>query len=452
MSEDSIHSDEDKEIYVLGLDFGTAFTKCIARSLRNESTSWPVEFMLNGRPRYFIDSVLRVRGSIKKTPFETSMDDDKTIHFLKMRLLGKTSTSADFWSDGSTRDEAIADAAYFLSHVIAHARDYMSMLSRKIGKIFDGSSDSELYVNMCMPVAVQDEPTQEIFLKVLHVAYTVNQRRSESQPLPTYVEVLSCLGDPANFVDAGSFCSCYPETSANLQSFLKSPARQDGYYALVDVGGGTVDVTLLEYNSRKNTPLWYYHSEVICEGSSQMEMRLKSIFPRFPMHKLRHFKEGKSLPDNVAAEDLRASLDKVIKEIYDRVGRAMGCCIEESFKRFGYSDIRRQKDQIREMRFFFCGNGMCPNPYEHAVRFFHRAWDWNPDPDSVPFQAPRDLQINPVIDGDGGPVFQRFTVAYGLSFMQENLSDCIYPKQIPLRPRNSREPDGYNPAADYEEN
>jgi hypothetical protein len=170
------------------------------------------------------------------------------------------------------------------------------------------------------------------------------------------------------------------------------------------------------------------------------------------MHKLRHFKEGKSLPDNVAAEDLRASLDKVIEEIHDRVGCAMGRCIEESFKRFGYYDIRRQKDQIRGMRFFFCGNGMCPNPYEHAVRFFHRAWDWNPEPESVPFQAPRDIQINPVIDGDGGPVFQRFTVAYGLSFMSENLSDCMYPKQIALRPRNIREPEGYNPAADYEEN
>lgn len=452
MSADSIHSDEDREIYVLGLDFGTAFTKCIARSLRNESTSWPVEFMINGRPRYFIDSVLRVRGSMKKSPFETSMDDEKTIHFLKMRLLGKTSASADLWSDGSTREEAIADAAYFLSHVIANARDYMSKLSKRIGKSFDGSSGGELYINMCMPVAVQDQPTQEIFLKVLHVAYAVNQGRCESQQLPTYDEILSCVGNPLSYADAASFCTCYPETSANLQSFLKSPARQDGYYALVDVGGGTVDVTLLEYNSRRKTPLWYYHSEVICEGSSQMEMRLKSIFPRFPMHKLRHFKEGKGLPDNVAAENLRLSLDKVIQEIHDRVGRAMGSCIEESFKRFGYADIRRQKDQIRGMRFFFCGNGMCSNPYEHAVRFFHRAWGWMPDPDSVPFQAPRDLQINPSIDGDGGSVFQRLTVAYGMSFMADNLSDCIYPKQIPLRTNNGRELSSYNPASDYEEN
>jgi hypothetical protein len=452
MSADSIHSDEDREIYVLGLDFGTAFTKCIARSLRNESTSWPVEFMINGRTRYFIDSVLRVRGSMKKSPFETSMDDEKTIHFLKMRLLGKTSASADLWSDGSTREEAIADAAYFLSHVIANARDYMSKLSKRIGKSFDGSSGGELYINMCMPVAVQDQPTQEIFLKVLHVAYAVNQGRCESQQLPTYDEILSCVGNPLSYADAASFCTCYPETSANLQSFLKSPARQDGYYALVDVGGGTVDVTLLEYNSRRKTPLWYYHSEVICEGSSQMEMRLKSIFPRFPMHKLRHFKEGKGLPDNVAAENLRLSLDKVIQEIHDRVGRAMGSCIEESFKRFGYADIRRQKDQIRGMRFFFCGNGMCSNPYEHAVRFFHRAWGWIPDPDSVPFQAPRDLQINPSIDGDGGSVFQRLTVAYGMSFMADNLSDCIYPKQIPLRPNNGRELSSYNPASDYEEN
>lgn len=452
MTANSQNSNEEREIYVLGLDFGTAFTKCVARSLRDESTSWPVKFVINGRERYFAESVLRVRGSMKKSPFEASMDDDNTIHFLKMRLLGKTSTSAELWSDGSTIVDAIADAAYFLSHVIARSRDYMSSLSQGIGKTFDGARGDELYVNMCIPVAVQDEPTRAVFLKVLHAAYAVNQRRTDGQLLPSYQDVVSCLGDQLRLDEVESFCTCYPETSANLQSFLKSPARQDGYYALVDVGGGTVDVTLLEYNSRRQPSLWYYHSEVICEGSSQMEIRLKKIFPRFPIHKLRHYKEGKGLPDGIAASDLIASLDAVIKGIHDRVGRAMGDCIIESFKRFTSADIQRQKKQIRDMRFFFCGNGMCPNPYGYGVRYFHRAWGWDPEPAAVPFQSPRDLQIDPNVDGEGGAVFQRLTVAYGLSFMPENLADCMYPKQIPLRPEGDHGLNGYNPAADYEEN
>jgi hypothetical protein len=145
--------------------------------------------------------------------------------------------------------------------------------------------------------------------------------------------------------------------------------------------------------------------------------------------------------------------DSVILEIHNRVGKAMGDCISNSFKKFGVSSIETCKRRIRDMKFFFCGNGMSKNPYELGTRFFHseKGWRWHPAPDSIPFQPPRDLNnkySNLFIDNR---IFKRLSVAYGMSFMSENLTNCMFPSDIKISTVQIEIQRGHNPAADYEE-
>jgi len=446
-----------KEIYVLGLDFGTAYTKCVLRNLSNEYESWPIEFVSNGRRTYFIDSLLHVRNGKRLSPLQSSVEnDDAIIRFLKMRLLSKLIKSANVWQDDDPVELCMVDAAFFLSHIIAKCRDHIEeeFYSDDVNLVPHKKYD--LYINMCLPVAAQDDIAKECFLKVLLAAYSSTRYRLAEDVLPKYDEVESHIEDTAKLDSYRAYCSCYPETSANLISFLKSPARNNGFYALVDVGGGTVDVTLLEYNSKKQKPLWYYHSEVIYEGSSQVEIRVKKLLPNKTVREIRNFKE--SYEGDVDADSKDIELDQIYKsvvlEIHNRVGKAMGDCIWNSFTKFGSPSIDLCKSRIRNMKFFFCGNGMSKYPYEAATRFFHgeRGWRWVPGPDSIPFQPPADLSNKHSRFLNINGVFKRLSVAYGLSFMLENLTECMFPKDIPISDIKIEPQRGHNPASDFEEN
>jgi len=446
-----------KGIFVLGLDFGTAYTKCVLRNLSNEGECWPIEFTSNGRKTYFIDSLLHIRDGKRLSPLQSSMEkDDSIIRFLKMRLLSKLINSANIWEDDDTIELCIVDAAFFLSHIIAKCRDHIE--NNFYPNVLDTDSHNmyDLYINMCLPVAAQNDKAKEVFLKVLLAAYSSTRLRSTDAVLPKYEEIENIIKDESKLNSYKEFCTCYPETSANLISFLKSPARQSGYYALVDVGGGTVDVTLLEYNSNnREKPLWYYHSEVIYEGSSQIEIRVKKKLPQKTVREIRMYKEGYENRNNLGNVDaqLGGVYESVILEIHNRVGKAMGDCISNSFKKFGASSIEMCKRRIREMKFFFCGNGMSKNPYELGTRFFHseKGWRWHPAPESIPFQPPSDLNNKySSIYIDNG-IFKRLSVAYGMSFMSENLTECMFPSDIPISAVKIEMQRGYNPAADYEE-
>jgi hypothetical protein len=56
--------------------------------------------------------------------------------------------------------------------------------------------------------------------------------------------------------------------------------------------------------------------------------------------------------------------------------------------------------------------------------------------------------INRVIDNR---IFKRLSVAYGMSFMSENLTNCMFPSDIKISTVQIEIQRGHNPAADYEE-
>ena len=111
------------------------------------------------------------------------------------------------------------------------------------------------------------------------------------------------------------------------------------------------------------------------------------------------------------------------------------------------------KRRIRNMKFFFCGNGMSKNPYELGTRFFHskNGWGWVPEPESIPFQPPGDLYNKYSSIFIDNRIFKRLSVAYGMSFMSENLTVCMFPGDIPISAIQIEMQRGHNPAADYEE-
>lgn len=84
-----------KRLIIIGLDFGTTYTKCVFRDDNEESR--PVSFHLNGKDTYFVDSFVNVQTEVSadntiKSPFQGSIQRDifrnqGTRRYLKVRLL-----------------------------------------------------------------------------------------------------------------------------------------------------------------------------------------------------------------------------------------------------------------------------------------------------------------------------------------------------------------------------
>ena len=118
-----------KRFIIIGLDFGTTYTKCVFRDDVN-GDSRPVSFHLNGKDTYFVDSFVNVQADgtadkAIKSPFQGSLQRDilrnqGTRRYLKVRLLRAAIESPQ---DYDLLSDAKLNAAFYLSHVLFHVLD-----------------------------------------------------------------------------------------------------------------------------------------------------------------------------------------------------------------------------------------------------------------------------------------------------------------------------------------
>lgn len=411
---------------IAGLDFGTTFTKCIVRNLVNEAECFPVQFELKGgRFEYFVPSILIRNQGRAGTPFDTEMRGEGYVHFLKMRLLGKIDKAAETWNPSASQEDARDDAAFFLSHVISGIYAFLV----KKWPDFGGNSDDVLRVNICIPVGDANRlDIENEFLATLCGAYACSSlAAAKSKILPSFAKVAAALRSPLEIKKAWDFCASYPETSSNLQAFFKSPARRSGFYVMVDVGGGTLDISIFRYNPTFSDEwkLTYLYAEVICSGSSQIDMRMKARMPQADITYLRALKESKKGFSGELRATALKHLEEVQREVFVEVGKAMGRTIENALGRISPNPALAAKD-LKSVRFFFVGKGFVKYPYEDGIRFFHQTW---PDaPAQVTLVPPSDIRWTAGLTASEH--FVRFTVAYGLSFLRENLETCKFPDQV----------------------
>ena len=438
-------------IVVAGLDFGTSYTKCIVRNLAFPGTSHVVPFSHNGRKEPWVPSVIyRHDDGSCLSSLQTSDRHLRQVPYIKMRLLGLMDERARDWRSSESRStedlvaEAEADAAFFLSHVL---RD-VSVHIRAVWADFGSNPRDQVLVNVCIPVQHAEKPEVEARFRVALVrAYLANDFANPVRDRPRRDEVAGIpIGTPA-FREAYERCNTYPETSANLQAFLKSPSRQNGLFIMADVGGGTVDVSIFDYNDQASpATLTYYHNEVICAGSSQHELRLSRLLAEsgheVPLRQLTAWKERRMRPDGLESADLDELMLIVRNELRIEIGGAVGLCIQRTMQAFGSSVITSKGRILSRGKFFFAGGGYLEDPYERGARFFEQQWSngaadlgqpINPPLPALRIPYPSGLEIPEVLEvakSERAAVFNRLTVAYGLSFAIESLDEQRFPSSI----------------------
>ncbi|GHF12515.1 hypothetical protein GCM10017044_03090 [Kordiimonas sediminis] len=221
--------DAKQQQIIIGLDFGTAFTKVV---ISNGSQHYAVKWHLDGQRNPFL-----LPGRFYEAPDGTcSLSDNggRPISDMKLRLL-----------DGSHGANTQEDTILFLALAFQGVR---SFVFNDLKEIFAGKKIN-WFINVGLPTdGFHDEQLSELYRNLIVKAWSLG-----------LVEVIS-RGKLATLVPKSAETSfsydaicVFPEFVAQITGYVRSPQRQPDLHLLIDVGAGTLDVT--SFNVTKNDNL-----------------------------------------------------------------------------------------------------------------------------------------------------------------------------------------------------
>ena len=218
---DPVIEDQAGRLAILGLDFGTAFTKAVVRwSGRHHAVDW--SNAVEGEDHHLLASVFSEAADGRCVLGAHDGAGWSVREGIKLQLLTSDATSAD---------GGMADAVIF----IALAFRYVDAWLRRTHRDVDKGVRWRLHVGL--PTKSWDnDATTETFKRMAQAA-----------------RVLACMSRPVTRTAALEALSMtdqvdrpavdvFPEFACQLYSYLQSPERRGDLHALVDIGAGTLDV------------------------------------------------------------------------------------------------------------------------------------------------------------------------------------------------------------------
>jgi hypothetical protein len=427
----------------IGLDFGTAFSKCVLRDTRlDPSRAFLVAFPHGGESPLLVPSGIYCDRDVISTPLGgLETHSHVKLAFLKMALYatvrGKRTDPwlldiAQHWPEDTEEELQLKVEALVVFYLGTLLRSCLNELKKWRPDIGEHPGDL-LSVNMAVPVAhAQDEHVEEAFSRCLNFAWLLAKTPFESKM--SIHDCMSAIRECKSNDDQDT-CYIYPEVSANVQSFIKSPSGFPGLFLFVDVGAGTVDASTFIYHPHETNPkpISYFAADVMPLGSSQCEIRAVAEVARQLHERFRKCKE---------AADQGAKMTIELSSILQQIGKALQQelteCIRSSVAAAREKLLRpgQRSFQWKQIRILTGGGGATDPLYTGASQ---RAFQpWNLEPELLPLPLPADLEWPP--DTESSVFFRRFAVAYGLSFDKTRLDGHRYPDEIGSPPSSEVEP------------
>lgn len=395
---------QNKQI-VIGLDFGTAFTKVI---LGDERIRYAVP--LRGQPNG-IDSYLL------PCTFWVGQDDacslaaknGRQVTEIKMRML-----------DGDRGRLLQQEMCAYLSLVLRRSRAFFFAEYENVYK----KNYIHWLINVGLPTSsYHDENLVSFYKKVIRAAWLVSIQKS-----PVTMSLCEELleGKPSKiqkrehlYEDA---ISPFPEFVAQITGYVRSPLRNNDLHFLVDVGAGTVDATVFNVYQ--------------VDGEDRFPIFAKTVQPLGTHYLVKN--RLKTTNENSASEfDIFADVPN-IKDFsrltkIDIPGLKR---IDKFFKKSLLDELRNILDYTKSKRYplsrawtngiplFLCGGGSNCDFYIDSIINENHLNSYNLLSKDLP--KPENLKADKV----GNTYYNRLSVAYGLSFDPFDIGEIIKEDEI----------------------
>lgn len=399
---------EDKEgrLAILGLDFGTAFTKAVVRwSGRHYAIDW--SGVVEGDDQYLLASVFSEAPDGRCTLGAQEASEWGTREGIKLRLLSPTVTATG---------EYMADAVIFIALTFRYVDGWLRRMDAEAAK----GIRWRLHVGLPTK-SWDDDATAETFKTVAQAA-----------------RVLACMPGPVTRATAlealhrtdqidRPAVDVLPEFACQLYSYLLSPECGGDLHALVDVGAGTIDVAYFNvFMKDGEAQLPIFASEVEKLGAHYLIAALSGATGHLI------WEDGES---SMSDEEVGRKLACASSDVFDRrrlylnaVGEVFDTATCTARQMYPTSPAFRRRETVR---LFLCGGGSrIPSLHKKFEKIARRA-----DKFGVTFQIselvkPRDLV------GNINSEFDRLSVAYGLSQNAANIGRVMRSATLePLLPK-----------------
>lgn len=401
--------DGAKQEIVIGLDFGTAFTKVVLGEIRARYAV-PFEPYASKDNPYLLPSGMTIlrdgNGCVLGDPAESGT----WCGDLKMPIITRT-----------IDQEGKVKVAAFLALVFQHVREWF--LETHKGTY--GGKRIVWLVNMGLPTdSYDDSELMELYKQIALAAWTASVmsgeisvdlvskclERSVKESDPLTPDIRTRLLPPDMF-------DCFPEFAVQLSGYVRSPRRRPDLHALVDIGAGTVDITTFNVHQNNDEEDLY----------PVMDQKVISAGVNFLVRaRLEHFNQAEKwkstafvnmVDDPTFARILGVSenaLPDADYEVLNQVAEALVKVLKYT-KEHRYPLSRHWDIGVPT---FFVGGGANVQAYKKQIKQFESL-----RPPSliriINLDAPEDL-IAPNTPPDS---YHRLSVAYGLSFSPEDIGE-----------------------------
>ncbi len=408
--------DGSKDQLVVGVDFGTCHSKVVLGGTRGRYAV-PLQEG-NGIERYTVPVRLVVdKNSVCRVgdagPGDQIFDDLK-IEFLR----------------GNTSHENKVRMVAYLALLFRHSRGW---LFKEKADIYRGT-EFMWFINIGLPTdnALSGE-LEETYRAVTLAAWRLSGHDGEIT-----IKKAKVAFDLSNQIDVyekdtNGFANihpdairAFPEFAAQVSSYVQSPRQSQDLHALIDIGGGTIDVTLFNvvFDKEESTHRYPILARKVASLGTRflVEKRLRKIKSEKPWY----LSPQDPVPsDEEFANALGTNLDE-LRQVDTEFERQ----VKETWAaEFRYTRNNRYPTSPawREgLPVFVSGGGASCEFYQEAASYLFPPLNhaWTTRMEQLPL--PEDLEVVGVDEAS----FGRLAVAYGLAFDADVIGEIVPPENI----------------------
>jgi hypothetical protein len=435
----------------LGIDLGTSFSKVVWRYRDN---AYPVCFGKHDErlEDYFVPSVVRFDGTSLTSDSDHGQEEstapEHRIANFKMCLACVSAPGGDCRPESCTfsnwgpilssllmKDEVVRLVnATFLGQLIARSK---TLILKQLKKEGVSAPVARWSGNLAVPEKYMDHSdVLSGFESVLRTAWLMAIVFERESSLHRLEEIIDCYECAKHIVSDGRELDCfvYPEVGAEVASVTKSRSAKQGLYAFVDIGAGTVDASIFRFHRDRQDgeKQFTYAAAVIKAGAGHVEIEASKKLATQSQVWFRRIKEGDAgvnLPSESVEKTLGPFLAEALRELGAKVNSDLILLFKEAYEK------EKKSDRWEDIQLVVGGGGSALPAYETAaLQAFSLKGRGRPVGSNitrVELSVPKDFHMG----GLSPRVFDRFAVAYGVSFLKVDLPELVLAGDVgPLPP------------------
>ena len=400
---------------VVGLDFGTSFTKVVVGEPRIHYAVPFGKFSLRNNP-YLLPSAVSIQGVDGKCVLGVASNRTRVYDDLKMPLI-----------DRNFGEQFQLGAIAFLALVFRYVRGWFFSTHGPTYR----NRNIQWFVNIGLPTdSFDDTDIKEMFVKITRAAWHSSVVRGPIS-LATCADELNGVYEQTRqsmerhldqFLPDDRF-NAFPEFAAQLTGYTRSPRHQSDLHAMIDVGGGTVDVTVFNVVQRQGEDQYPVFARTVQPLGPRYLIRHR--FGKLNIHGTRGLSPFEDLPpDKEFAELCNTSVPR-IAEIDKPFQLKFRECIGSQLLHTKQNRHPQSRHWKTGLPTFFCGGATSSDFYLKLLHTFREeghplrlvSTDL-PEPEDFVAELRKETSYN------------RLALAYGLSFDPFDIGDIIHMNEI----------------------